>query len=1691
MVITLFIFSFIILGCLLFTFIVSSMLRADKESSNPAMEGIIQTNMALITTSTIDLFGEISAIITGKTLIFISGLPSQSLNLARFGVVIGGALLFHEGYTYFLTGGDTIFRSLLGPLFEEVIFSIMQLLRLFFDAIIPLYNYYVTIIGQITTGSISVAIKCDLNAIVQTFRLLLMGFISLFKSTIDFAGGRTIENNIMVNEWNVTQTLVKFQDVVAKQEDIASCVCDGFSDIFDILFVLVKTPHLPRALNHLWNLPISIIQDVLQILPPYTKIPHLTKTIYHLGSFVWEYAKFMDLVAITTVKKIVQLFVPGFSLQGIPQQFIIATQARLFLALVEVAHVLFRTAIHVIVPINGFITNPEYMSQAMDFSKAILHLELWNYGNVNFLHWIALIVKRQSIGSSVGIPTHVKVDCSSVVSFTQFEIRIPCFIYHTIQIPINTVHIVQKLLNELFWFSILFKKKNAWRTLQRYDGMIQDTNVIYSCKHRRDNMQWDFSKGSCYCDKPVDNFPYSVTTDDPFGVKQTLYDPYCGQPTLQANLWFNWFMWLRQSIEGTLVESWYIVVKTQYLTVMESIKLLFRVILAIPDIIDNRFFNIPVNCGWGTGNFTNCTIRQHEQNNINWCSDSNKQGCTCNPVLPLEYDTLCQCIYYYPDAEQEVTQTGFRNRLLQKLYTPVAKHHWCGTYIAENLLAQSEDLAYRIDNVISQFAPAYNTKNNNYCESQSFKLFSTDILQYNQDEWNKKLLEPLGFSYVKDSCNIYGSYDPICAGSMSVRGYVQTTTQQVRGFIMSIASLATLDIASFRVDISERLCDVQRTAGAVSSTVASLLFFEGVMGKGVNQGIAKIIYSLFDTLISTAKAVNNILRWFSDVVRAVIIGRSPEKATFELIINQLNIAINWTRRLVQALGTLMNGIEDGAGNFFFTIDSIIKVLQDELSQAMLQLVSLGFKVFVGIIKLFTSGTVEVTFFDDLFTLVTKFFEMLLQQFGKLWALIQRALEPLMVVVRALGDGVKTICKAIQNAINVIPGVDVDMGCNRLRSTGHQHIFWSSPDTPLHIAEAIEWDGLSKCDFIIHRYKTFTWNQLRPLEQIEIQECLEQRIIAHELANITGLPIPKDIIYNYKRKYIVMYEIGYAMIIYLRHLAGGLSTSEMLQALKQQNIDIDLYLPALHKVRSFVSSTITFANVNYVIHSAFKNYPGIENSNSGVSNLYKLYNHAHNFAEKAYPHAQNLSTHVTKLMNVMPTRSINFTHHIHNLGSVMKINKDEIPMTRSKIKARRFLSPILGAAGVDADLAPCSQREDSYVCLDCVVVDNILNTVIREGKRMTNYYEYTFAPIVIPDFVNYFEKQEKRSKAYRQSIGNAFDNALNEAKLQSTGNHTKSLTNIQRAQKDWDYLFKNWNLRNNENIIEVMLKFVGTTDETYIPLFGYGLGYYITYAFTDACPMEIIYCDTTTTQERVQSISDQFLWQALVFGGLYGFQTYTGLPTFTMASGFPTMFIIAGGIYMWTVYSYIYTCAPNIPNCFMDDLFVWFHDVAYPQCFCSIYPGLSESCDPELCFLTDRITTFANCSTAVPLTNDMGYFWSPVFWFRTQFPEAFLWMYKTPPFSWLFKNYQSIRDIANRAQDGVPITLAEMDCLGLKYSDTILLGVAFYLAAFLLSMLIPIIIKIGIHMIKLFVLVVHTLFAFGVATELQTVAGLDD
>ena len=98
----------------------------------------------------------------------------------------------------------------------------------------------------------------------------------------------------------------------------------------------------------------------------------------------------------------------------------------------------------------------------------------------------------------------------------------------------------------------------------------------------------------------------------------------------------------------------------------------------------------------------------------------------------------------------------------------------------------------------------------------------------------------------------------------------------------------------------------------------------------------------------------------------------------------------------------------------------------------------------------------------------------------------------------------------------------------------------------------------------------------------------------------------------------------------------------------------------------------------------------------------------------------------------------------------------------------------------------------------------------------------------------------------------------------------------------------------------------------------------------------------------------------------------------------------------------------------------------------------------------------------------GIFLESIFWFRKEFPDAFLYLYTTIPYSWILKYSDSIKDIAERLQDSAKITQEELDCLGLRYMDVILIVLAFYLGSLFLSAAVPILIRMFIHGSKLMI-----------------------
>ena len=89
---------------------------------------------------------------------------------------------------------------------------------------------------------------------------------------------------------------------------------------------------------------------------------------------------------------------------------------------------------------------------------------------------------------------------------------------------------------ELLWKSLIFQEQNVLRTIQRYDGLSYPKSSPITCEVRKQAKadEWDLTNKECLCEKEYDFNELQVSQEYPFGIKT--YDPYCGQPNLQADI---------------------------------------------------------------------------------------------------------------------------------------------------------------------------------------------------------------------------------------------------------------------------------------------------------------------------------------------------------------------------------------------------------------------------------------------------------------------------------------------------------------------------------------------------------------------------------------------------------------------------------------------------------------------------------------------------------------------------------------------------------------------------------------------------------------------------------------------------------------------------------------------------------------------------------------------------------------------------------------------------------------------------------------------------------------------------------------------------------------------------------------------------------------------------------------------------
>lgn len=1379
-------FGLLAIGSLLMTYVLFVLLNQANANEESSLNALIMTQITLLYNKTMQIMSDFIEKITKDVLTFIDAIQANAVRILYFFIFVTLLATYSENKVDVLSGLDKVWRCALSPLINNVLMNLLIVFRMMYDLVVPIYNFYQLVVTQVVSGTASTVIKCDLISFFDTIRLIFNIFIAQFNSVISWtgmSGEMSLNNNIFANEFNITQIVWNTQLVLIKQENISKCVCDGLTDSISMAIIIINQREIAHVVNHLFNVPVSLLQEFALLSPPFLKYPRFVKTINHVTKAVYNLGKYFDNVFLQVTQRILHLFSDTYNLQGIPPEVIFTPIARLANSAILLGYTFVKVATHVIMPKPSFFQNSDYMMQVTSIELAVEQYTLAHKAFTNtavYAFQIADVYAKRAIKKDLAFPEFKQLKCDGM--YKNFYYNIGCAQFMTFVSPVHVFHLGYKLFNELLWKSLITQEEDMLQTLQRYDGItfpkksttynsirlqrdpnyVNDDVVYITCDYRN-SISFDMTAGECKCNEVYDYEGIVVTSSHPYG--KTRYDLQCGQPNLQSDV-FNFINQITDYGSQGIGNSVQRIIRVQERATLELIQTGIKFLLTFNEFISDSktYFHTKRNCGYGLTspqlrhwfNFTYdpnpsltftqkidkfdvstcngavkyvngkcrsidnaiksllCEITSYKTSTV--CSGTNQAGCTCNYKLALDGDSPCGCIASYPD--DEITSDGqyFTNNKLRLFQD--ASQHYCNTFWLEGVYTEVLSVADTYEKALASI----NLQQK--CNARQLKMYYFD----------------------RYSCRVEWSENAICSFDLTLTASVNLVVNQMRAISMGLVDIINLDLSRLKITFGERLCDIQKIAAGLSSTLVN--FIPGLRYT-LREGATKIIYQNFAFPILIADVVNTLLTFLQNLLTGRISFRGdPTRPITNLIIDIANKGINYFLDWLSAFETTLNGIRSGAGNFLGTIKRIIQVVQRFfLNAAMRDMLISLFNLGVTTVELFVSpGSVNFgSYFNELWKFITKILKVFLQNVGKVMGAILDMMGGAGKFIRTVGG---SICGAIQSALCAVTKFLAikpplcSLGCfsrHHLRSSMNGTTMFSEnhlENVPL-LLNQFKWDGTSKCDYLVNNYKEYQWSELRPIEEFALYECLEQKLLALQFTNVTGFPVPEDILYNWKSKYMYAYDVLQFLILYVEQKVGGITVKAMITEMKKKKLYkfLEPFHNIISKIPNVVSHSFVHSFVLDIAKIADENFNPNVNQNTPTHAAYRIYKKASNTVLEVGKilKKEDVYGQMTEAVAAMSSIKAVPKITIPKMPSKIEI-VDHKPMKRSYLKTR-----ILKAAGVQSGTTPCEEREKSYVCINCLVIDNALNAFIEAGIELKNYYQYIFMHDTLPTFVNYWRE----------------------------------------------------------------------------------------------------------------------------------------------------------------------------------------------------------------------------------------------------------------------------------------------------------------------------------------------------------------
>ena len=719
-----------------------------------------------------------------------------------------------------------------------------QIIVYFADLVVPLYNWYVTLNAQITTGTYTILAKCQIKTIIQSLVFVGEAMKHLAKAMTTF----------IVNPkgpLDLYDTAAALQTAVLRQEIVIKCACDGITPAFGIAFDAVRPIMLANIVNETVNALVAVPQTAVLAIPPWKEIPDGRRVFQPLKRAAVYAGKYLDEVVDNVLTRILlkpPKTIPIFSTVGYTLEGVIGLTEML-------AHTTSRIILLQPITFDPQFIHKSFLNAADSFESTTLEIvtavvEPLNLGT----DAVAGAVTESSGGINNPIAQATN-DLAETVDDIQASAKpLSQTIGYLLKAAIG---LVMSVIDEAYF---ILRGEHAglsfMEILQRWDG--------------------EFGK------------------IDQSGVRlQEHFFQNIDAATVSAEDLFGAFAFVPISLR----------------IASRTTNVFLRTALSAEDIIEDKFFHIPINCGYGTGEI---------------CTE--------------------ECTFFYSDNAPNP----------------------CNSLISEWIFEGFEDLIDSVSDIFQRVRP----QGKAWCNAKNYPSSTSRCVLSNSDffcatsvsmrETLKVPLEQLRYA-VQTALGIFSKpgdtktidfQDSLCGFSKVI-------------YALSGNAISVLPQDAVSADLKEKLTN---EAHAVLVLPVEIIRFDLVQANYLLSLITGNTVD-WDDIQETIEdqLINSEHKRIAQTTTSTDTSIDLKDSTAQFVVTTTIIPMNYLINVFDAMGEMIGG-----SNFFTGLAKVVAIIKNALSKEMVNLVSLVFKVGSNLLALVTRGSTDLgDLGSDIVTLIKK------------------------------------------------------------------------------------------------------------------------------------------------------------------------------------------------------------------------------------------------------------------------------------------------------------------------------------------------------------------------------------------------------------------------------------------------------------------------------------------------------------------------------------------------------------------------------------------------------------------------------------------------------------------------------------------------------------------------------------------------